>query len=63
MQLFSVHFDSPYDETCDDGNPGDTAGIRPFGVFIDVPAAAAQAHHVYCQNQQAHPKTNCTNTC
>lgn len=44
------HSDLPYDETCDDGSPGDTAGIGSFGVFFYVLAAAAQADQIYCQN-------------
>lgn len=57
------HPDSPYDETCDDSSPGDTAGIGPFGVFIHVPLAATQTDKVYSQNQQAQTQTHCTNTC
>lgn len=36
-----THLDSPHDQACDDGGPGDAAGLRPLGVFIDVFAAAA----------------------
>lgn len=57
------HSDSPYDETREDGSPGDTAGIGSFGVFISFLAAATQANQVYRENQQAQTHTHCTNTC
>lgn len=50
--------DSPHDETCDDGDPGDAAGLGPFAVFIHVLAAAAQADQVHGQNQQAQTQTH-----
>lgn len=57
------HSDSPYDETCNDGSPADTAGFRSFGVIIYVLAAAAEADQVYCQKKQAQTEAHCTNTC
>lgn len=56
------HSDSPYDETCDDSSPRDTAGIRPFGVFTFVLLAAAQADQVHTKDQQAETQTHRTNT-
>lgn len=55
--------DSPHDETRDDGSPGDTAGLWPFGVLIYLSAAAAQADQVYRKHQQAQTQTHRTNTC
>lgn len=45
--------DSPHDQACYDGGPGDAAGLRPLGVFVDVFAAAAQADQVDGEDQQA----------
>lgn len=55
--------DSPHDETCDDGDPGDAAGLGPFAVFVHVLAAAAQADQVHGQNQQAQNQTHGSNAC
>ncbi|TNN71550.1 hypothetical protein EYF80_018236 [Liparis tanakae] len=54
---------SPYDETCDDSSPGETAGFRPFGVFIDVSAAATYADQTHRHDQQAQTQTHRSNTC
>lgn len=54
---------SPYYEACDNSSPGGTAGIRPFGFFIQLPPAAAQTQQVHCQKQQAQTKTHSTNAC
>lgn len=62
MALFD-HSDSPYDETCDDSSPGETAGFRPFGVFIDVSAAATYADQAHRHDQQAQTQTHRSNTC
>lgn len=55
--------DSPHDETCDDGDPGDAAGLGPFAVFVHVLAAAAQADQVHGQNQQAQTQTHGSDAC
>lgn len=55
--------DSPHDETCDDGDPGDAAGLGPFAVFVHVLAAAAQADQVHGQNQQAQNQTHGSDAC
>lgn len=62
MALFH-YSNSPNDEPCDDSNPGDTAAVGSFGVFVYVLAAAAEADQVYSQNKEAQPETHCTNTC
>lgn len=33
--------DSPHDQACDDGGPGDAAGLGPLAVFVHVFAVAA----------------------
>lgn len=50
--------DPPHDEACDDSGPGDTAGLGPLGVLIDVLAAAAHADQVHGEDQQAHTQTH-----
>lgn len=46
----------PYYEACDDSDPCDAAGVGPFGVFIQIPSAAAQAHQKPTQKQQTEAK-------
>lgn len=52
--------DSPKDEARRHGDPGDAAGLGPFGVLVYVPAAAAQADQVGEQEQQAQAQTDGT---
>lgn len=54
--------DSPHEEARDDGDPGDTAGLRPFGVLIYVFAAEAEAEQVNHQDQQAQTQANGADT-
>lgn len=55
---FGSFGDSPHDQACDDGGPGDAAGLGPLGVFVDVFAVAAQADQVDGEEQQAQAQTN-----
>lgn len=50
--------DSPKDEARHHGDPGDAAGLRPFGVLVNVRAAAAQADQVDGQDQEAQAQTH-----
>lgn len=50
--------DSPHDQACDDGGPGDAAGLGPLGFFVNVLAAAAQADQVDGEDQQAQAQAN-----
>lgn len=53
--------DSPKDEARHHGDPGDAADLGPFGVLVDVPAAAAQTDQVDGQDQQAQAQTHGAN--
>lgn len=53
--------DSPKDEARRHGDPGDAAGLGPFGILVDVPAAAAQNDQVDGQDQQAQAQAHGTN--
>lgn len=53
--------DSPKDEARHHSDPGDAAGLGPFGVLINVPTAAAQTDQVDGQDKQAQAQTHGAN--